>query len=329
MNRPQRWTRWGVQLGALGDLAWTRFVGAASATSSATSFSLFRLGMGLAMWHALGPVVWRGLVPVLWFDRADGGLLPLGQGTWVVSLLGGPHPAQVWTLVALALVSATGLVLGVGGRPIALLALWSSSGLTDDNPYAGGSYDMLMANGLWLLVLGGGDQTLSVTARLRTGRWWPRVEVWSAPRWLAAYQLILMYCATGFQKLSAYWVPGGESSALYYILQQTEWQRRPMEWVAPLYPLTQLATTITWLWEVTAPVWLLALWYAATPERGGVLRTWFHRLGVRWIYLLTGLVMHGVIFATMDVGPFSFLSTVFYATLVLPDEWERWLRRAP
>lgn len=308
---------------------WRAIVGRASGTESATGFALFRAAMGVGVLHALLPMVWRGLVPVLWVDRADGGYLPLNDGPWLVALLGGPHPPQVWALVGVALASAVAMVVGVGGRVVALTALWSSNALTDLNPYAGGSYDMLMANGLWLCVLGGGDQTLSLTARWRTGRWWPRVEVWSAPRWLAAYQLVLMYCATGFQKLSAYWVPGGDHSALYYIMQQTEWQRRPMEWVAPLYPLTQVATLVTWLWEVTAPVWLLAVWYAATPERGGRLRGWSNRLGVRWLYVAAGLVMHAVIFTTMDVGPFSYLSTAFYVVMFGPDEWERWLRRAP
>jgi hypothetical protein len=309
--------------------AWGRFVDRLSGTESATSLSLFRLAMGVGVWHTVGPVVWRGLVPILWVDAADGGYLPLGDGPWLIALLGGPHPLQVWSFVAVALLAGTAMALGVGGRLAALAALLATNSLTDVNPYAGGSYDMLLANGLWLCVLGGGDATLSLTARVRTGRWWPRVEVWAAPRWLAGFQLVLMYCTTGLQKLSAFWVPGGEHSALYYILQQPEWQRRPMEWVAPLYPLTQLATLVSWFWEVGAPLWLLAVWFAATPERGGRVRAWFARLGVRWVFALVGLGMHVVIFATMDVGPFSYLSLAFYTVMWAPEEWERWLRRAP
>jgi hypothetical protein len=308
--------------------AWNRLVDGLSGVESATSIALFRLAMGLAVWHALGPVVWRGLVPVLWVDRADGGVAALGQGTWLVALLGGPHPTAVWGLVAAAIAGASAMVLGVGGRAAALLTLWCSSALTDLNPYAGGSYDLLMANGLWLCVLGSGDATLSLTARWRTGRWWPREEVWAVPRWLVAFQLVTMYCATGFQKLSAYWVPGGESSALYYILQQTEWQRRPMEWVAPWFWVTQVSTTLTWTWEVTAPLWLVAVWAAATPERGRW-RRWFPTRSVRAAYALAGVIMHLVIYASMDVGPFSFLSLAFYTAMVLPDEWERALGRAP
>lgn len=309
--------------------AWDRIVEALSGTESATSTALFRLGMGLAVWHAVGPMVWRGLVPVLWTDAADGGYLPLGEGPWLVALLGGPHPPQVWSLVAASLAGATAMVLGVGGRLAALVTLLSTHAITDLNPYAGGSYDMLMANGLWLCVLAGGDATLSVTARLATGRWWPSVAIWSAPRWLAGFQLVLMYWATGWQKLSAYWVPGGESSALYYILQQPEWHRRPMEWVAPLFPLTQLATTGTWLWEVSAPVWLWAVWLAATAERGGPWRAWASRLRVRTVYAGVGVLLHLAIFVSMDVGPFSFLSLAFYAAMVLPGEWESAAGRSP
>lgn len=307
--------------------AWRRLVEALSGTESGTSLALYRIGMGLGVWHTIGPVVWRGLLPILWLDRADGGLVPLGEGTWLVAWLGGPRPGTVEALAGLALLAGAAMVVGVGGRWSALVALLASRALTDLNGYAGGSYDMLLANGLWLAVLGDGDATLSLTARWRTGRWWPSTAVWAVPRWLVGYQLVLMYCATGWQKLSAYWVPGGESSALYYILQQTEWQRRSMTWVAPLYPATQVATTVTWLWEVTAPVWLLAVWLAATKERGGWLRTWAERLWVRTAYAGAGLVMHAVIFLTMDVGPFSFLSLACYTAMVLPREWEQVLGR--
>ncbi|MCB9683728.1 MAG: hypothetical protein H6735_01645 [Alphaproteobacteria bacterium] len=306
---------------------WSWLLAVTSARESATVLALFRIGMGLSTLLTVGTVVVTGLVPILWVDRADGGMRQLVDPSWLVQALGGPHPHVIYPLVGLSLLCGALMVLGVGGRLTALLALLATSAVTDVNNHAGGSYDILLANGLWLVVLAGGDQTLSVTARLRTGRWWPLVEAWSVPRWLALWQLVLMYCTTGLQKLSAYWVPGGEASALYYILQQPEWHRHDMSWMAPWFWTTQIATTVTWLWEVGAPIWLLAVWYAYTPERGGALRAWFSRLHVRGAFAAIGVMVHLIILVTMEVGPFSVLSVSYYVVTASSAEWERWLRR--
>lgn len=302
---------------------WNRWVARVGATESGTSFALFRIGMGLGTLLTVGSVVTRGLVPVLWFDQKFGGTRALGAGPWLVAAFGGPSPAVVWTVVCGALLGGVLLTIGLGGRLTALLTLVCAANAVAINGHAGGSYDDLLTNGLWLVVLGGGTQTLSVDARLRTGRWWPHAEVYAFPRWLAIWQLVLMYCTTGLQKVSAYWVPGGESSALYYILQQPEWHRFDMSWLAYVFPLTRFATTTTWLWEVSSPIWMVAVWFAATPDRAGRLRAAFRRFRVREIYTFVGIGMHVLIFATMDVGPFTPLSLAFYVTTVHPWEWER------
>jgi hypothetical protein len=301
---------------------WSRWVERVAATEGATSMALFRIGLGLSTLLTVGTVLLRGLVPVLWFDEIDGGTRALGQGPWLVALLGGPEPAVVWAIVGGAMLGGLLVTLGLGGRFGALLALVCASNAVGMNGHAGGSYDDLLTNGLWLLVLSGGHRTLSLDARLRTGRWWPDVQILAFPRWLAAWQLVLMYCTTGLQKVSAYWVPGGDASALYYILQQPEWHRFDMSWLAYVFVLTQVATTATWLWEVSAPVWMLAIGFSAEPERPGALRRWFRRLHVRTLYAVVGIGMHLVIFLTMDVGPFTPLSLAFYVTTVHPWEWD-------
>jgi hypothetical protein len=300
-----------------------QFVDAVAATESATSLALFRIAIGLGSLLTFGSVVANGLVPVLWTGSASGGYRELGRGPWLVAYLGGPVPHVVWPLIGVVLGGSLLLTLGIGGRAVALVTALVATNILGINGDAGGSYDELLTNALWLLVLGRPGATLSVSARWRTGLWWPEVQVAAFPRWLAAYQLILMYTTTGLQKVSAYWVPGGDASALYYILQQPEWHRADMSWLAPLFPLTQLATTVTWCWEVSAPVWLLAVALAAHPERPGVLRAWFSRWRVREVYVLAGILMHAVIWATMEVGPFTPLSLAFYTTLYHPGEWER------
>lgn len=310
---------------------WGWWVGKIAATESATSLALFRIGIGLGVLLTVGSPAWRGLVPILWTDAEYGGYRTLGHGPWLVAWLGGPTPTVVWSLVAGALVAGALLTIGVGGRVTALVALVLCTNVLGINGHAGGSYDQLLDNGLWLAVLAGGHQTLSLSARIRTGRWHQPDRLGAIapawPRWLIGWQLVLMYCTTGLQKVSAYWVPGGDASALYYILQQPEWHRRDMSALAYVFPLTQVATTVTWFWEVSAPVWLLATWYAATADRPGRLRAWSNRLHLRWVYAGIGVVMHLAIWVTMEVGPFTPLSLAFYVAMVHPWEWDRLFAR--
>ena len=306
---------------------WTRWADAVSSTESATAQALFRIGVGLGTVLTVGSVVWNGLLPVLWVDQAEGGYRALGDGPWLVAMLGGPTLRVMWTMAVGALAGAVLMVVGLGGRISALLTLICTTQVLDANAHAGGSYDMLLTNAQWIAVLSGGERTLSLQARLETGSFWPHARILAFPRWLGLWQLGLMYCTTGLQKLSAYWVPGGDASALYYILQQPEWHRRDMSFVAWLFPLTQVATTVTWFWEVSAPLWILAVWWSMDPTRPGRLPRWSNRIGLRWIYAAIGVFMHAAIFVSMDVGPFSFLSLVYYVLTVHPWEWERWLRQ--
>ncbi|MEM6928356.1 MAG: hypothetical protein AAF602_15590, partial [Myxococcota bacterium] len=246
--------------------AWNRFVGWIGEEEGATSLALFRIGMGLSILYTVGDMVRLGLVDVLWIDEDYGGMSSLGAGAWLVGWFGGPSPTVVWSFVAGALGAGLAMTVGLGGRLTALLALLTTTNLVDLNGMAGGSYDELLANGLWLVLLGGGFRTLSVDAWLGRREVWPVVPVVAIVRWLAVWQLVLMYGSTGLQKVSAYWVPGGESSALYYILQQPSWHRVDMAWVAWVFPLTQLATTVTWFWEVCSPLWILALVLNRGPD---------------------------------------------------------------
>lgn len=298
-----------------------RWLDRVSAREDATSLALFRIMMGSGALYTVITAVWSGVIPVVWIDRAYGGIRNLGEGTWLVAMFGGPTPGVVWSFVVASLAFSVLMTLGIGGRAVMLLALLTTDALTTLNGHAGGSYDHLLTAGMWLCVLGGGAKTLSVPARLRTGRWAPEVQVLAFPRWLAAYQLVLMYCMTGVQKVSAYWVPGGDASALYYILQQPSWQRFDMSFMAWLYPLTQLGTLVTWFWEVLSPLWLLALWWSIRPESRTGVAAFANRIGLRWIFLGVGVVMHFAIFVTMEVGPFTYLSLGFYAAMVHPWEW--------
>lgn len=306
---------------------WARWVRFLDQREPGTSLALFRIAMGLVVVGSVGSVVMHGLVPSVWMSRGDGGFLGQVQENWLVRLLGGASSGMVWTLTAVTLLSGMFLVLGLGGRITAFIALQAFLALTDLNPYSHGGDDYLICNALWLLVLARSSATLSLDCRLRTGRWISGALIPAWPRYLAIFQLVLVYWATGVQKISADWVPGGELSALYYICQLPTWVRWDMTWLAWVYPLTQAATLTVWLFEVFSPLLLLALYFRATAERPGKLRAFFNRVRYRGWFVAIGAAMHVGLIVVLNVEPFSSATLSFYVCLFRPEEWQALGRR--
>ena len=119
-----------------------------------------------------------------------------------------------------------------------------------------------------------------------------------------------MYASTAAQKLSAYWTPGGDFSALYYILQQPTWQRVDMRWLGRFFPA-----------HAGGDGEHLALGaFRDTRTAPGRLRALFNRLDFRLWYAAFGVMLHLGIQVSMEVGPFSFITLSYYLALVHPDE---------
>ena len=312
---------------------WSRWVALLSEREAGTSLALFRIACGACVLWSIGSVVVYGMVPVIWLGPADGGYAPVGSGPRLFQWLGGVTPTTVWSVVTVTLLAGALLLIGCGGRLTALVALQGYKALTGINSNTVGAYDWLLTNALWLVVLARSTATLSLDCRLRTGRWRGDKPVSAWPRYLAIYQIVLVYWSTGMHKLSHYWTPAGGFSALYYILQEPTWQRWDMTWLAHVYPLTQVATATTWAWELTSPLLLLVLWYRRRRDRPGRLRALCNRLPLRGLWVAVGLAVHLGILVLMDVGPFSLVSLAYYPCLFHPDEWRRWtgklLRRSP
>jgi len=310
--------------------AWSRIVAFLDRREPGEALAAYRVLLGLNVLWAVSSVWAPGLVPVLWLQPEDGGMRPLQDGgSWLVGALGGPTPEVVWALVVGTVVASVFLVLGVASRLMALLCLQGFLAVAWINGHAGGSYDNLLTNALWLLVLARSDATASLTCRVRTGAWRQATQVPAWPRWLVALQLVVMYTSTGLQKVSASWVPGGDSSALYYILQQPSWARGDFSWTAHVFPLTQAATLSVWIFEVGAPILLLFLWFRHTRDRPGRLRAACNRLDARSLFVAYGALMHIGIHVTMAVGPFSTVCLAMYACLFSGEEWAAALDRLP
>ncbi|MGC6493238.1 MAG: hypothetical protein ACON5B_10415 [Myxococcota bacterium] len=303
---------------------WRRLVTGLQTRETGEAVALFRIAMAVTILLSWVPPMLDDVVGLMWLDEAHGGYRTL-KGPWLVQALGGPTPGVVRGLIAGSICSAALMGLGVGGpvlaRLISFFCLHATMAVVDINSHCGGAYDELISNGLWLLTLAGPSPTLSLRTWWRTGAWTSDETVPWWPRLLVMWQLVLMYWATGLQKVSTHWVPGGDLMALYYILQQPTWQWIDMAWVAPYAALTQVGTAVSWWWEVTCPVWLWAWWSSRleTPRVGAA--GWLARAHVRTVYALVGVSFHLLVLVTMNVGPFSMASLAYYAVVVHPREW--------
>lgn len=301
---------------------WQRWVRLLDQREVGTSLALWRIAVGLCVVGSVGAVVLAGAVPLLWFDPADGGYTP-PTPPWLFRQLGGATRGTVTAVVAITLAAGLLTAGGLGGRLSVFVALQGYLALVRLNGDATGGYDAAISNGLWLLVFARSTETLSLDCRIRTGQWTRDRPVPAWPRYLAVFQLVLIYWSTGLHKLSATWTPAGGFSALYYILQQPTWQRWDMSWLAWAYPLTQIGTAVTWVWEVTSPLLLLALWYRATASRPGWLRRLFNRINYRRVFVTIGVLVHIGIAVLLEVGPFSWVMLSYYICLYRPEEWRR------
>lgn len=310
---------------------WRRWVALLDHREPATSLALARVVLGLSLVGHLGYLAWVDGDQLVWADAAFGGLRSLDPG-WMARF-GGLTPDNVRGLVIVTILAAAAFTVGLYTRVAALVTWITFRTLADLNGHAGGAYDELAKNILLLLLVSGCGRALSIDAwrAARAGgtpaehRARQLAPAW--PRYALVFQLVLMYWATGMQKVSSGWVPGGSADALWYILQQPTWQRREMTWLAPLFPVTQVATLATWCFEQAAPLLLLAFWYRHTRTRPGRLRAAFNRLDVRSLYLLAGVGMHIGIEVSMEVGVFCWATLAIYAACFHPDEWAAFGRK--
>ncbi len=300
---------------------WTRWVGAVTRREPAHAVAVVRIVVGVSIVAHLVRLLWTETWRWVWLPPAHGGLVPLNSGP--LDWFGGATPMLVGGVIGATLLSSLALGLGLftpGAVLLTTAGWWVLMGL---GPNAGGSYDFLGANILFLLIFAGSGRAWSVDA------WWRRrqgataLDVPAWPRWLMVWQLVVMYDTTAWQKLSSSWVIGGPADALWYILQQPTWHHFEMAWLAPIFPFTQLMTTSTWLWEHASPIIVVAAWFRATRGRGGWLRAQSNRVDPRRFYLAFGVVMHLSIEATLDVALFTPFTLALYAACFSGDEVRR------
>ena len=296
--------------------AWRRLVAFLDEREGAHALAACRVVAGTTLaWHLAA--TWRAGIPAaVWVHAKHGGYYRVDE-SWI-AWAGGATPGVVGLLVGATAMAGALLAVGAFTRVAAVIAWLGFARLCDLNWQTGGSSDELLVNVLFLLMLSGCGNAWSVDA-------WRRGAARDAPAWprrVLVLQLVIVYFTTALQKVSSSWVPGGPLDALWYILQQPTWQKHDMRWLAPLFPLTQLATLVTWLFEIGAPLLLVALCFRRTPQRQSRLRRAFAKVRFRSSYLALGLVLHLGIWAALEVGPFLGGILALYAACFTPAEWQ-------
>ncbi|HTJ81686.1 MAG TPA: hypothetical protein VL400_08165, partial [Polyangiaceae bacterium] len=138
------------------------FVKVVAEREGAETQALFRIAVGLVLLVAL--VTMNRAWSVVWVDASHGGVVTLGEGSWLVRLLGGPTPQVVRGLMYAAMVAAAFVTAGLGGRAATLIAGQLYLALFTLNGNASAGYDLLFTNALWLLTLGAPTEVWSADA---------------------------------------------------------------------------------------------------------------------------------------------------------------------
>ncbi|HJL19543.1 MAG TPA: HTTM domain-containing protein [Sandaracinaceae bacterium LLY-WYZ-13_1] len=292
---------------------WNRLVAFLNAEEDARPQALVRILTGLTIVAHLSRFVLSGAADFALMHQENGGL-SLWHG-WLEPL-GGATPSLVHALCGLTVVAAACATVGLRTRPALVVTWLGVRAISSLNPSARGSYDSLLVDTLFVLLLSGCGRAWSLDAAWRG-------EGGPAKRWtrvLLVVQLALVYTGSGLSKASSSWVPGGDASALWYILQQPTWSRigeLPL-WA---YPVTQAATTLTWLFEIAGVLFLFAVLLDESEPRGrglAALRRGLARIRFVEVYLAFGLALHLGIELTMEVGPFSFATLALYPAALGP-----------
>ena len=218
--------------------------------------------------------------------------------------------------------SALTFALGLFTRASGLLLLLLHAQLALVLPLGDRGIEMLMRNVLLILLFSQSHRCYSIDAWRKTGSFAgdaTPIPAW--PRHLVILQLVVVYGFAGFQKTGLDWTPMGEFSALYIVLQDPAIALFDhSRWTSNLYLGTQVATAMTMLFEVSAPLLLLVYHFRTTPEKGGRVRKWVLAHNPHYWWMGFGACLHIGIACTMALGIFPWAILGLYLAFLHPDE---------
>lgn len=298
----------------------------------AESLALIRAGIGLVILVDLGQVARFDLVPTLWAPIEDGGLGPSTRAAPIALFYHafGASAASAYALFGLTVLCASAVCLGLCTRLSALGLLFCSGQMQHLCPVGSRGIDALLRNALALLICSGAGATWSLDARLRHGRFDVQAQVPAWPRYLLIAQLIVLYFWAGMLKQSPEWNSIGDYSALFRVLSAPDYARFALTpgQLAGLYPLLQVATFVTLLFERSAPLLPLLIWWRSAPERAGALGRLARRCRLLELWVVTGVLFHLALAALTKLGIFPWGCLALYPALAPAQKLKTVLERA-
>jgi hypothetical protein len=278
---------------------WERWVALWDRREPATGLALVRICASVVLLVDYLWIAKLGMVHAMWSPA------PLGYATSDAVMWYG---LVVGTLVCAAIGAATPLAC--------ILFAYASARLSWAAPNGESGSDVLMRIVFPILALSRCNAKWSVDAWVmrRLGRPMPE-EVPAWPRYLLMLQLVWVYFSGGQNKSSGVWGPLGGFTALANALLEPAAGRLPEGFVVALYPLWRVATAFTMVFELGAPIYLLA--YAKDWRR------------VRWAWIALGVTFELGIAVGLKLGSFPYAMLALFPALLKPEEVQRLNTRAP
>jgi hypothetical protein len=282
-----------------------------------TSLALTRVLVGLVLLFDLLQAKYAHAVELVW-SAPPVGLAWGAQSTPqpFVAAWFGASPRTAESLWWLALLCCVLFLCGALFRASALLLSVILFQLGRFEPDAD-AIDQLLRIAVPILALSGAHACYSVDAywarkraskRARPLR--ERIPAW--PRYLLILQLLWMYFSAAHNRSDAAWYPWGGFAAISNVLGDPHFARFPPGTFQWAYPLTQVGTAATMLFEGSAPLMLLWFWRGSR---------------VRWVWWALGVALHLGIAITMHLGIFPFGMLALYPVFVHPEELRKALMR--
>jgi len=296
---------------------WRSWVALLDRRESPTALALVRVACAAVLLCDQLWVAHLGLVEPIWTPGPAG--FATGFIGWSQTL-----GLSAWGLWAIVVASLVCVMVGLGTRAACVVFVLASAQQAALAPNCESAIDQLMRIVFVILALSRCHAKWSLDGIIlrRLNRPMPAlVPAW--PRYLLLLQLVWVYFSSGINKNSAMWGPHGGFTALANALMDPANGRLDPEVVVTMYPLTRVATALTMLFELTALLYLLWLYYAATREQPGRVRAWSQRLRLRWVWIGLGMSFQIGIAIGLKLGAFPYGMLALYPVLLLPPEAER------
>ena len=263
------------------------------------SYALLRILLG-----AVGLVSTLGLTPVGMYWPLDSlSALPgeTGLRAWVASQ--GMGTLAGYLLFAGLVVSFSAMIVGLRSDAAVFVSFVGLVAQTHWNGLPLSSAHQVMIVLLFCLMWAETGQAWSLDARWAGVRAVRPLPAW--PLWLMRCQVAIVYLSSGLYKFA--YPTWRDGTAVHWALNLNAFHRFPSPLPVGAAPFEAFLTWGTLLFELT--FWLLVIFRRTRP-----------------LALIGGVALHAGLFATMELGPFSFLMIASYVCYLDPKRTAKLFR---